>query len=105
MGIFGRRGNAGAPARILRLPAGVEPAWLPGAVEVQVVGETFHVAEINAAARSAGTGAGVSAVLLAEQGNPHDANAVAVYLHGYRAGHLPREVAAAVHAAPSRSPA
>jgi len=99
MGIFGRRGNAGAPARNLRLPPGVEPAWLPGTVEVQVVGETFHVAEINAAARSAGTGARLSAVLVAEADNPYDANAVAVYLNGYHAGHLPREIAAAVHAA------
>ncbi len=86
MGIFGRRGNAGAPARILRLPPGVEPAWLPGTVEVQVVGATFHVAEINAAARSAGPGARVSAVLVAEPDNPHDANAVAVYFNGYLAG-------------------
>jgi hypothetical protein len=38
-------------------------------------------------------------VLIAEPDNPHDANAVGVYLNGQRVGHLAREIAPAVRAA------
>jgi hypothetical protein len=77
----------------------MDPVWLPGAVEVHVVGESFHVAEIMAATRSVPPGARLTAVLVPQPDNPHDASAVAVHLNGYLAGHLPRQVAAAVQAA------
>jgi hypothetical protein len=93
MGLFARR-KAGA-----QNPPGPEPVWLPGNVEVQIVGETFYIAEIKAATRRVPPGSRLPAVLIAEPDNPHDENAVGVYLNGHRAGHLAREIAPAVQAA------
>jgi hypothetical protein len=93
MGPFTRR-KAGA-----QNPPGPEPVWLPGNVEVQIVGETFYLAAIKAATRRVPPGSRLPAVLIAEPDNPYDANAVGVYLNGQRVGHLAREIAPAVRAA------
>jgi hypothetical protein len=93
MGPFTRR-KAGA-----QNPPGPEPVWLPGNVEVQIVGETFYLAAIKAATRRVPPGSRLPAVLIAEPDNPHDANAVGVYLNGQRVGHQAREIAPAVRAA------
>ena len=87
------------PERLL--PAGSEPAWLPGRTEVQVVGEIFHAEAITATLVAAEPPGQLAATLMPEPGNPHDSNAVAVYLNGALAGHLPRDVAA--HVKPARN--
>jgi HIRAN domain len=80
-------------------PSSPEPAWLPGNVEVQVSGETFHAAAIQEACRSSRPGVPDVAVLLPEPGNPHDPSAVAVYVNQFHAGYLSRQIAAAVQPA------
>lgn len=50
------RRTAGPSERVRPLPAmpsGPEPAWLPGDVEVQVSGETFHAEAIREAMQPA----------------------------------------------------
>jgi hypothetical protein len=76
-----------------------EPAWLPGDVEVQVSGETFHAAAIREACRSSQPGVPDVAVLVPEPGNPHDHSAIAVYVNRFHAGYLLRQIAAAVQPA------
>jgi hypothetical protein len=68
-------------------PSMPEPAWLPGDVEVQVSGETFHAAAIREACRSR-PGVPDVAVLVPEPGNPHDHSAIAVYVNRFHAGYL-----------------
>jgi Protein of unknown function (DUF4236) len=74
-------------------------AWLPGRVDVQVSGETFHSAAIREACRSSRPGAPDVAVLVAEPGNPHDHSAIAVHVNGFHAGYLSRQIAPAVQPA------
>lgn len=83
----------------VRLPAGVEPAWLPGDLEVAVVGEAFRADAILAARLSTQPGTSPVAVLLPEPTNPHDTYAVAAYLQGYHVGYLASTVAARVQPA------
>jgi len=83
---------SGTPLR-LSVPAGIEPVELPGADELQVAGESFHADAILAAELSASPRGLMTAVLMPDPGNPHDRNAVAVYLEGWHVGYLPREVA------------
>jgi hypothetical protein len=66
---------------------------------VQIVGETFHLAGIIAAENSAPPGTRLPAVLVREPENRHDSCAVAVYLDGYLAGYVSREIAPAVSTA------
>jgi hypothetical protein len=73
----------------------VQPIWLPGDVEVAVVGETFYWEAITAASASTAP----VAVLLPEPGNPHDPFAVGIHLNNRPAGHLSWEVARQVQAA------
>jgi hypothetical protein len=80
-------------------PSSPEPAWLPGDVEVQVSGETFHAAAIREACRNSRPGVPDVAVLVPEPGNPHDHNAIAVYVNRFHAGYLSRQIAAAVQPA------
>jgi hypothetical protein len=80
-------------------PSGPEPAWLPGDVEVQVSGETFHAAAIREACHSSRPGVPDVAVLVPEPVNPHDHSAIAVYINRFHAGYLSRQVAAAVQPA------
>lgn len=75
------------------------PAWLPGNVNVQLAGETFHAAAIREACRCSQPGVPDVAILIPEPGNPHDHNAVAVHVNRFLAGHLPRQIAAAVQPA------
>jgi hypothetical protein len=89
--------QSSSPAQLV-LPRGVAPVWLAGRTEVQVAGESFHQAAILSALAKAGPAGSMTAVLIPETANPHDRNAVAVYLDAALAGHLPREVAARVHA-------
>ena len=81
MDIAGDR-NAGA----------VMAAWLPGTTEVHVVGETFYADAIRAVQLGAHAGDGLKGLLVPEPDNPHDGNAVAVYLEGRRVGHLAASV-------------
>lgn len=74
----------------------LEPVWLPGDVEVQVSGETFHAEAIRQADRRGPRGGPYVAVLVLEPGNPHDHSAIAVFVNGFLAGHLSREIAGAV---------
>ena len=80
-------------------PSSPEPEWLPGEVDVQVSGETFHAAGIREACRRSRPGLPDEAVLVPEPGNPHDHSAIAVFVNGFPAGHLSREIAAAVQPA------
>jgi len=77
----------------------VEPAWLPGFVEVQVAGESFHLDAIRAVLRSMPPGGKLAAVLMPEPANPHDSHAVAVYVQDRHVGYLPADVAARVQSA------
>jgi hypothetical protein len=94
--------SAGSPKGVptLAVPSSnPEPAWLPGDVEVQVSGETFHAAAIREACRSSRPGTPDVAILVPEPGNPHDHSAVAVYVDRFHAGYLSRQIAAAVQPA------
>jgi hypothetical protein len=77
----------------------VQVAWLPGTVEVHVVGETFHADAIGAVQCGARADSDLTAVLVPEPGNPHDGNAVAVYLEGRQVGHLAASLAVQVQPA------
>jgi tetratricopeptide (TPR) repeat protein len=70
------------------------PAWLPGRVEVQVAGESFHRKAIETVLISASPGSPLTAVLVPKPDNAHDPRAVAVFVGGEHVGFLPREVAA-----------
>ena len=63
----------------------------PGAYAVDVVGVSRRQEVLEAAAEE---GARVEAVLVLENSNPHDANAVAVEIDGRLVGYLSRENAA-----------
>jgi hypothetical protein len=102
MGLRGRLNKLRTPSAtspLSSVPAGLEPVWLPGGVEVQVVGESFHADAIRVAQRGAPEGGPLVAELVPEQDNPHDQNAVAVYVQHKLVGHLPRAVAALVQQA------
>ena len=101
MGLFTRREKAPAgdmQRRPLRL--GVDRlAWLPGRIEVQVAGESFHEEAIEAADERSSSDSSLVAVLVPEPGNVHDSWAVAVHVAGEHVGFLPREVARQVQPA------
>jgi hypothetical protein len=78
------------------MPPGPEPAWLPGDVEVQVSGETFHAQAIRDADRSGRPGVPDIAVLVPEPGNPQDHSAIAVFVNGFQVGYLSRQIAGTV---------
>ena len=83
-------------------PRGVSPAplaWLPGRVEVQVVGESFHLEAIARAETHRSPGSPLTAVLAPESDNKHDRHAVAVYVNGEHVGFLSREIAPWVQSA------
>jgi len=101
MGLFSGRnsGAAARAARVARLEPDPDPVWITGTTEVQIVGETFHASAIKAAETSSPPGSRMRAELIPEPDNPHDPNAVGVYLSGYHAGYISREIAPAVTAA------
>lgn len=74
-------------------PVRSEHAWLPGRVEVQVAGESFHTAAIRRAQADVSLGSPLAAVFIPEPDNLHDSHAVAVYARDQHVGYLPRNVA------------
>lgn len=107
MGLFDRRSGR----RQLQEPSATRPdhaatdelIWLPGPIEVQVAGESFHEDAIMDAWDSVvndGEQVGVlRAVLAPDPGNRHDPYAVTVYAAGKHLGFLPRAVALQVQPA------
>lgn len=79
----------------------LEPPRYPLDEQVEVAGETFHIAGIKKVFRGRGLpiaarGSEVTdavCVLVPEPWNPHDSNAVAVAIEGQQVGHLPADVA------------
>jgi hypothetical protein len=53
--------------------------WLPGHIEVQVAGESFHQEAIHAVEVRSPPGSPLVAALVPDPGNAHDSNAVAAY--------------------------
>ena len=95
-----RPADSAQEVRVMPAPTvSPEPAWLPGPVDVQVSGETFHAAAIRDACRASRPGDPGVAVLVPEPGNPHDHSAVAVCVNGFHVGYLSREIAARVQPA------
>ena len=91
MGLFARRGRTQAD-NTTQQPAGSARdrlAWLPGAVQVAVAGETFHADAIRTVQWASSPGEPVVAVLTPEPDNFHDPHAVAVHLNGQHVGYLP----------------
>ena len=74
-------------------------ASLPGPVEVQIVGESFHLEAIERVVSNSIAGSQLTAVLVPEPGNPHDRHAVAVYVADEHVGFLSRETAPRVRSA------
>jgi hypothetical protein len=56
-----------------------QPVWLPGHIEVQVAGESFHQEAIHAVEVRSPPGSPLVAALVPDPGNAHDSNAVAAY--------------------------
>src|SRR5262245_41756935 len=101
MGLFRRRGKrqvSDPQTRPLRLSPG-QLVWLSGSVEVQVAGESYHLAGIEAADQRTAQGSPLVAVLVPEPGNVHDTYAVAVHVAGEHVGFLPRDLARQVQPA------
>jgi tetratricopeptide (TPR) repeat protein len=73
--------------------------WLPGRIEVQVAGESFHQDAIHAVEEYSPPGSPLVAVLVPDPGNAHDSNAVAVHVNGEHVGFLPRDMAQRVQPA------
>jgi HIRAN domain len=80
-----------------------ELVWLPGPIEVQVAGESFHEDAIMGAwdsvVKDGEQVAVLRAVLVPDPGNRHDPYAVAVYTADKHVGYLPRAVACQVQPA------
>jgi hypothetical protein len=93
-----RGGRSSGEARHDERPAwmcdGIEAALLAGREDLEVVGESFYQQNLwrlvgqydpRERVRSA-----IWAMLVAEDNNPYDANAVAVWVNGLKVGHLSR---------------
>lgn len=80
MGLFTRRGRAQtgnlAQGTSGHVSSG-QPVWLPGRIEVQVAGESFHQEAIHAVEEGSPPGSPLVAVLVPDPGNAYDSNAVA----------------------------
>lgn len=102
MGLFTRRRGERAEAPAQRRSQDISPGetvWMPGRIEVQVAGESFHEDAIHAVEESRFPGSPLVAVLVPDPGNAHDPNAVAVYVNGQHVGFLPRQTARGVQPA------
>jgi tetratricopeptide (TPR) repeat protein len=102
MGFFGRRRRMqtqGPSQEESRRASTAQPAWLPGRIEVQVAGESFHQAAINAVEARRAPGSPLVAVLVPDPANAHDPNALAVYVNDEHVGFLPRDLARRVRPA------
>jgi len=96
MGFFVRRGGMqtqGPSQEESRQVSTPQPAWLPGRTEVQVAGESFHLAAINAVEARRSPGSPLAAVLVPDPANAYDPNALAVYVNDEHVGFLPRDLA------------
>jgi hypothetical protein len=102
VGLFTRRGRAQTEdlpqGRSPHISSG-QPVWLPGGIEVQVAGESFHEDAIHAVEERRSPGSPLVAVLVPDTGNPYDPNAVAAYVNGKLVGFLPRDMARRVQPA------
>ncbi|MEV4670849.1 hypothetical protein AB0K34_04270 [Actinomadura sp. NPDC049382] len=85
------------PARLPRLVTA--PAWMPGHVEVEVVGESFHQEAVRAAATDPGGDGVRMAVLVPAPSHSRYPTAVVVYVQTYLVGYLSAEASAQVHRA------
>lgn len=72
---------------------------MPGRIEAQVAGESFHEDAIHTVEESRSPGSSLMAVLVPDPGNAYDPNAVAVYVNGQHVGFLPRQTARSVQPA------
>src|SRR5665811_2274272 len=70
---------------------GMEVTVLDGGDSLEVRGESYHQDELRFIVENIGRE--VPAILVPEPQNPHDSNAVAVWVAGLLVGHLPRELA------------
>jgi hypothetical protein len=73
---------------------GAKAALLEGDCDLEVVGESFYqdnLWRLAAARPGEPVRVEVIAVLVAEDGNPYDSNAIAVWIDGRKVGHLSRE--------------
>ena len=99
----GRCPNSGPRATgAVSPPAGtqsVDVTWLPGDCEIPVAGLEHHAMAVLETQAAAPRDGGMDAVLLPEPANPHDPNAVAVYMAGGLVGYVPRRIAAVLQPA------
>jgi hypothetical protein len=77
----------------------VDAAYLPGSLEIPVAGLQYHELAVQETLAAIATGTDADALLLPEPSNPHDPNAVAVYMSGGHVGYVPRDVAAVMQPA------
>jgi hypothetical protein len=74
---------------------GVKVALVGGYEDLEVVGESFYQDNlwrlVGGGPREEHVRQDINAVLVAEDGNPYDPNAVAVWIDGLKVGHLSRE--------------
>lgn len=85
------------PARLPKLAA--SPAWLPGDVEIEIVGEFYREDEVRAAAADPGHDGVRAAVLVPEPRTSKYPDAVAVYVQTYHVGFIAKEICGPVHRA------
>lgn len=91
-----RRSDRQASERPGWMQDGAQAALLEGGEDLDVVGERHYQQNLW---RITGTRPGdwvrleIIAVLVAEDGNPHDAHAIAVWVNGLKVGYLAREIA------------
>lgn len=94
MGLFDRVKKVVAAPQ----PPQQRPVMFPPGAQVDAVGESFHLAGFEAICGPRGRDGvdrSVTVTLWWEQGNPHDANAVGLYVDGHKLGHLSKKDAAA----------
>ena len=93
-------GSSNAPARGSKPGRDSQFTLVDGPVNLEVVGESFYQDGLRQAAgvSTGHTRAVVNAILVAEENNPYDPNAVAVWVQGHQVGHLSRDDAAQMRA-------
>jgi tetratricopeptide (TPR) repeat protein len=85
------------PERLPHLVAA--PVWMPGDIEVEVVGEAYRRESVSAAAVDPGPNGVRAAVLVPEPPASKYPDAVAVYVQTYLVGYLAKEISNQVHRA------
>lgn len=64
-----------------------------GSYDMEIVGESHYLANLRAISGDGEVRHYCDALLRMEDDNPHDSNAVAVYIEGLKVGYLSREIA------------